>query len=256
MRVPGVLGGVAPLGTEKATRITRCSDVRTHAAQMLAPAPRWTTSSVLVASPDADTRARIAELLAARSDLIVTTASSALASHDADLLVVHCHSVGGGEAALFTQMRGAREDLLIVVVCDSAAGRSTRRAIDGTVEGLVLAANLDTALLPTVRAVLAGQTSVPRGLRATLRHEALSYREKQILGLVVSGFTNSEIGTRLFLAESTVKSHLSSAFSKLGVKSRSEAAAVILDPDGSVGAGVLALASQDDAPTLAHRRAS
>jgi DNA-binding CsgD family transcriptional regulator len=58
-----------------------------------------------------------------------------------------------------------------------------------------------------------------------------SLREKQVLQLVADGLTNAEIACRLFLSESTVKSHLSSSFRKLGVSSRSEAAAVVLDAD-------------------------
>jgi DNA-binding NarL/FixJ family response regulator len=50
--------------------------------------------------------------------------------------------------------------------------------------------------------------------------------------------TNSQIASELFLAESTVKSHLSSAFAKLGVSSRSEAVAVILDPERGPGLGI------------------
>jgi len=38
-----------------------------------------------------------------------------------------------------------------------------------------------------------------------------------------------------------VKSHLSSAFTKLGVRSRSEAAALILDPRESLGMGILGI---------------
>ena len=59
-------------------------------------------------------------------------------------------------------------------------------------------------------------------------------------------FTNSEIGARLFRAESTVKSHLSSAFAKLRVRSRSEAAAMIVDPQGSLGTGILAITSNGE----------
>ena len=79
----------------------------------------------------------------------------------------------------------------------------------------------------------------------------LSSREKQILGLVVMGFMNGQIAEQLFLAESTVKSHLSSAFNKLGVRSRSEAAALILDPQGSLGTGILAITSNDWTPPAA-----
>ncbi len=70
---------------------------------------------------------------------------------------------------------------------------------------------------------------------------ALSAREKQVLGLVVMGYTNSKIAEQLFLAESTVKSHLSSAFAKLGVRSRNEAVELILDADRGRGIGILAL---------------
>jgi DNA-binding NarL/FixJ family response regulator len=56
---------------------------------------------------------------------------------------------------------------------------------------------------------------------------ALSYREKEVLELAAGGLTNSQIASRLFLAESTVKTHLSSAFRRLGVSSRREAAALM-----------------------------
>jgi DNA-binding NarL/FixJ family response regulator len=56
---------------------------------------------------------------------------------------------------------------------------------------------------------------------------------------VVQGFTNGQIAHRLCVAESTVKTHLSSAFSKLDVGSRAEAAALVLDPEEGYGLGVL-----------------
>ena len=50
-------------------------------------------------------------------------------------------------------------------------------------------------------------------------------------GAPPEGLTNAQIAGKLFLAESTVKSHLSSSFTKLGVSSRYEAATLILDPE-------------------------
>jgi DNA-binding CsgD family transcriptional regulator len=57
-----------------------------------------------------------------------------------------------------------------------------------------------------------------------------SHREKEILELLVAGMTNRQIGDRLYLAESTVKTHVAAAFAKLGVRSRKDAAAILLDP--------------------------
>ncbi len=58
------------------------------------------------------------------------------------------------------------------------------------------------------------------------------------------GYMNSQIAERLFLAESTVKSHLSSAFGKLGVRSRNEAVDLILNPERGLGMGILGLGGE------------
>jgi DNA-binding CsgD family transcriptional regulator len=103
--------------------------------------------------------------------------------------------------------------------------------------------NLETGkyhgLNPTAGRML---TALEQGLRAPLESEALSMREKQILGMVVMGFTNADIAAELFVAESTVKSHLSSAYTKLGVSSRREATTLILDPTQGLGPGIFAIA--------------
>lgn len=57
------------------------------------------------------------------------------------------------------------------------------------------------------------------------RVDQLSGRELQVLGLVAKGLSNREIAARLFISEHTVAGHLSSIFGKLGVNSRTAAAA-------------------------------
>jgi RNA polymerase sigma factor (sigma-70 family) len=54
--------------------------------------------------------------------------------------------------------------------------------------------------------------------------DALSPRQREILGLVVEGMSNAEIGKHLYLSESTIKQHLRAAYKALGVKDRKEAA--------------------------------
>jgi DNA-binding NarL/FixJ family response regulator len=110
---------------------------------------------------------------------------------------------------------------------------------------------LERSLLPTIQAVLAGQTCVPREHAREIAPPALSAREKQILGLVVMGYMNSQIASQLFLAEATVKSHLYSAFRKLGVRSRNEATRLILDPAQGLGMGILSLSGESSRPQAA-----
>jgi LuxR family maltose regulon positive regulatory protein len=59
--------------------------------------------------------------------------------------------------------------------------------------------------------------------------EPLSDRELEVLGLVAEGLTNREVGQRLHIAESTVKSHLNSVYGKLAVDNRTQAAAKARD---------------------------
>ncbi len=136
----------------------------------------------------------------------------------------------------------AHPDAAIVVAMPRDAPNSAlRRALRAGAAGIVLDGELDHTLVATAQAVAAGQLAVPRSLRGHVAPRALSYREKEILGLVVRGLTNREIAGELYLAESTVKTHLSSAFAKLDAHSRAEAAALVLDPESGYGAAILAI---------------
>ncbi len=132
----------------------------------------------------------------------------------------------------------------IVVACPEIQRWEVRAALAAGAAGVTVWAELDSALGPCIRAVCAGQICVPRAHWRQVAPPILSTREKQILSLVVMGYMNSQIAGQLFLAESTVKSHLSSAFGKLGVRSRNEAVNLILDPDRGLGMGILFLGGE------------
>ncbi len=55
--------------------------------------------------------------------------------------------------------------------------------------------------------------------------EPLSQRERQVLGLIADGLSNTEIAERLFLAPTTVKVHTRHIYEKLNVNSRTQAVA-------------------------------
>ncbi len=122
--------------------------------------------------------------------------------------------------------------------------RELRVLLTEGVDSFVLEEEAATTLGAAVRAAAAGLLALPGPLRQALVKPVLSAREKQVLGLVVLGLTNGEIARKLHLTESTVKSHLSSSFTKLGARSRSEATALILDPATGLGTGILTIAGE------------
>ncbi len=131
-------------------------------------------------------------------------------------------------------------DRRVIAVVPAVDPATLRAALQEGLRGCVLEIHARRALAPAVRTVALGQVVVPPDLFAA-PPPALSAREKQVLGLVVLGLANAEIAAKLHLAESTVKSHLSSAYAKIGVRNRRQAAATILDPDSRLGLGVLAI---------------
>ncbi|HEX6583947.1 MAG TPA: sigma-70 family RNA polymerase sigma factor [Thermoleophilaceae bacterium] len=128
---------------------------------------------------------------------------------------------------------------VVLVAPESVSARVLRGALRANFDAVVLASQVTTALAPTVRAVNAEQVVFPRGLSRDVDMPVLSRRERDVLRFVVAGCTNDEIANRLYLATSTVKCHLTSAFAKLGARSRDEAVSILLDPEHPAGHTVL-----------------
>jgi DNA-binding NarL/FixJ family response regulator len=131
-------------------------------------------------------------------------------------------------------IRSGLDEVPLVIVGSGFVGAACRRLVPRVIEGFVPEAQIEQALVPTVDAVLGQQLCFPSSMRGTLARPVFSHREKQVLELLLAGLTNGEIAVRLFLSESTVKSHLASSFRKLGVSSRAEAARCMLTPDSGL----------------------
>jgi DNA-binding NarL/FixJ family response regulator len=173
------------------------------------------------------------------------------AESDPTLIVAWMEDAGSSLAKTVESLAQRFEQAAIVATCPDIARWEMRAALAAGAAGVVLHERLSVTLGPCMQAVLSGQTCVPREHWRQIEPPVLSTREKQILGLVVMGYMNSQIAEQLFLAESTVKSHLSSAFGKLGVRSRNEAVNLILDPERGLGMGILALGGEPLEPVEA-----
>lgn len=125
-----------------------------------------------------------------------------------------------------------------VVIVEEVDRRVVSRLLEAGAAGVVLLADLERCLPVAVAAVSAGLVVVPASVRAALQPPVLTPRQQEILSLLVLGLPNATIAARLFLTESTVKSHLRTIFDKLGVHSRKEAIDLILDPSSGLGSGI------------------
>jgi DNA-binding NarL/FixJ family response regulator len=106
-----------------------------------------------------------------------------------------------------------------------------RDALQAGASGFVHAEMMPDQLVRALAVAAKGELVAPRELlRYVLTNDqsgdlaALSVRQREILGYVVEGLSNAEIGRRLYLSESTIKQHLRAAYKLLGVSNRTEAA--------------------------------
>jgi len=94
-------------------------------------------------------------------------------------------------------------------------------------EAIRAAARGESFLQPSIAAKVVAEfarLTTKRSPPAQALIEPLSDREQEILALIATGATNREIGNRLFLAEGTVKNHVTNVLGKLGVRDRTQAA--------------------------------
>jgi DNA-binding NarL/FixJ family response regulator len=106
-----------------------------------------------------------------------------------------------------------------------------RAALQAGASGFVHAQMMPDQLVRALAVAAKGELVAPRELLRYVLSEdvpanlgALSARQREILGYVVEGLSNAEIGRRLYLSESTIKQHLRAAYKALGVSNRTEAA--------------------------------
>jgi DNA-binding NarL/FixJ family response regulator len=145
---------------------------------------------------------------------------------DVALLDLRMPGMGGVEAA--AAIRAEFPQARMIALTTYGGDEDIRRALSAGVQAYLTKDVLHDELLNAIRAVHGGQTYLPAAVAAALAAQMprpdLSAREIEVLELIVRGLANKQIAYALSIAEHTVKNHVKSILSKLGVQDRTQAA--------------------------------
>jgi DNA-binding NarL/FixJ family response regulator len=120
----------------------------------------------------------------------------------------------------------------IIVLTTFDGDEDIYRALQAGAKGYLLKGMNADELTEAIRIVHAGKSRIPAVVAERLAERmggpSLTGRELDVLKRIVGGRSNKEIAGDLFISEATVKTHINSILSKLGVSDRTQAATTAL----------------------------
>jgi len=161
-------------------------------------------------------------------------AKAALLEPDVVLMDLRMPNLDGVSATTRIRARQPHTQVLVLTTYDT--DDDILRAVDAGAVGCLLKDAPREELFRAVRAAARGESVLAPPVLARLLSrmrapaaEALSAREVEVLTLVARGAANKAVARELYISETTVKTHLSHIFTKLGVDDRTAAVTVALD---------------------------
>jgi len=145
---------------------------------------------------------------------------------DVTLMDLRLPKIGGADA--ITRIRQEHPTARIIVLTTFDGDEDIFRALQAGAKGYLLKGMDIDELTDAIRSVYAGKSRIPAAVAEKLADRmggpALTAREIEVLKRIVAGRSNKEIAQDLIISEATVKTHINSILSKLGVTDRTQAA--------------------------------
>lgn len=196
------------------------------------------TTRVVLVDDHAVIRAGLAQLIATADDIEVVgqAADGAAAIEQAralkpDVVLMDLQMPGVDGVAATREIVAAGLGVDVLVLTSYSDNERILDALDAGAVGYLLKDADPDDVLTGIRAVSRGESPIhPKAARALLGARSaggrpqLTAREVEVLTLVRDGLANKQIAKKLEISERTVKAHLTSAFSRIGVSDRTQAA--------------------------------
>ncbi len=133
-----------------------------------------------------------------------------------------------GGVDTITRIRAEAPDARFIVLTTYDGDEDIYRALKAGAKAYLLKGMTTEELISAIRTVHSGKSHIPPVIAERLAErmgaEELTPREFDVLEQIVHGKSNKEIATELEISEATVKTHINSLLSKLGVTDRTQAA--------------------------------
>ena len=153
-----------------------------------------------------------------------------------DVALLDARLPDGSGIEVCRDIRSSHPEVSCVILTSFDDEEALFAAVMAGASGYLLKQIRGSSLIDGIRQVAAGRSlvdpAVTRKLLERIRHpvepdpvaNSLTAREREILSLIADGYTNRQIGERVFLAEKTVKNYVSALLAKLGMQRRTQAA--------------------------------
>ena len=147
--------------------------------------------------------------------------------HSPDVVLLDLRMPGMDGLDVIAEVNNAKLDSKMIIMTTFESEEDVHRAMKAGARGYLLKDSSQEEILDAIRRVSLGETYLParivRKVAEGMRKPELSPREIEVLQWVAAGKSNKEIGTQLFIAEGTVKTHVKNLLEKLSVVGRTGA---------------------------------